>query len=97
MFAGVLFSIKLLIMSSKRSLPNALVRFMKHIYAGVLNSIAFSYICLTIKIGSIVDLFLLNPCCSSQCSMSFSSLFFSIPVISFNVVRSSVIPLCMIV
>lgn len=61
-FGGVLFSIKLLIMSSRRTLSNALVRPMKHIYAGVLNSIAFSFPCLTMNIASVVDLFLLNPC-----------------------------------
>jgi len=48
MFAGVFFSIKLLMMSSRFTLSGALVRSMKLIYAGVLNYIAFSFICLTI-------------------------------------------------
>ena len=45
---------------------DSIKRLIKHKNAGVLNSIAFSDTWRMVKVASVVDLFLLKPCCSSH-------------------------------
>lgn len=49
---------------------NALVKFMKHMNAGLSNSMDFSTTCQIVNIACIVDLFFLKSCCSSFMGIS---------------------------
>jgi len=84
MVFGVSFAI--FMMSERRTLSNALVKSMKQTYAGVLNSIDFSFSILVMSMASFVDLFRLKSCYSSLYVICVSSLSFKMPVKSFILV-----------
>jgi len=93
MVSDVSFAISIFMMSERQTLSNALVKSMNQTCAGVLNSIDFSFSGLIMNMASVVDLFHLKPCCSSLFIICVSSFSFKMPVKSFMLVFSSVIPL----